>query len=59
MHKAKHFAAAANGGARPSEANSNSKSGSGDVTNRLNCEVMIAAISGKLIRINDRFSCDF
>lgn len=54
MHKARHLAAAASGGARPSAANSNSNKGSGDVTNRLSCAAMIEAISGKLIPVSER-----
>lgn len=51
MHKARHFAAAAKGGAR-SSANSNSQRRRGDVTNLLKCEAIIEATSGNLAEIS-------
>lgn len=52
MHSERHFAAAARGnGARVSDANSYSKMGKGDVTNRRRCPDMTDAIVGKLVGI--------
>jgi len=48
IHRERHLAAAAKGGARPS-ANSNSQRRRGDVTNLLKCEAIIEAISGNLV----------
>jgi hypothetical protein len=55
MQTARHFAAAARGGgARVSDANSNSNIGSGEVTNRRRWLAMTPAISGKLGFLSER-----
>ena len=49
IQSARHLAAAAKGGgARDSEANSNSKIGRGDVRKRRRCVTILEAMSGKL-----------